>query len=500
MMNNLKTKILFLIVLLLGSPSVSYSRFKIREAIVRFCENTFANKVRKSARTNINYLNQMIPHFEGDPVLLRHLEEFHADVMPFLTGERNSLSDLLSIQKKFNRLISTWLFWRSTETGSIFFDVQISEGIRRKLQKWGEDSLGRSLNEQETQALKEAYSYNVKRTDIRLDVQFFTKQKILREAGFSEREMDQLGRKLTLRGRKTIVLEIPQIASIEAALRAQGYEPDHIKGMDETKELMVAGKQLLDKLDETDIYTAHIPYLAQKLKQYIAYMEKGISNSTQRERFERLKEYVEILIEEEGVTYDKYLAVSLRSAHILLEGDIPISFQSLLRLFPKRIVMPTIAGLIGYMSLSETRSEKVESIALVRKNKFVDGVEMTPTGVIYHDMAHILDSDRTDKIFYNGLKKLRGKLPAKIIQNAVLAYHLLTHESSAKVTFTNKLLEITVHNLRFELLSNFFPTTSKKSKEEREEKVDFEVWKQKAQVIIDDFIYVFHEINQRTVN
>ena len=509
MMNNLKTKSLFVIVLFLGSPSTSYARFEIKKSISRFCEKVFTNRASRSSHTDtedfdyfiINHLNTVISYSRDDPILLRYLEEFRTNVTPLL-GKENSLSDLFRIQKRFDRLIFPWLFWRSAERDSKnLFKMEFRDNNRNRLQEWAEDSLGRSLNEQEVQALKEAYSYDIGWVDIRLDVQFFTKQKILKEAGFSEREMDQLGRKTTLRGRKTLVLEIPQRTSIETALRARGYEPDFIKGIDETEELKVAGKQLLDKLDEIGIYTVHSPYLGQKLREYIAYMEEGISNSTQREKFDRLKEYVEILIEEEGVTYDKWLAVSLRLADILSESTNPrpILLQNLLKILPKRIVMPTIAGLIGYMSLSGTRSEKVESIALVRQNTFVDGNELTPIGVVNHDKVHVTNNNGTDKSFYNELENLRGKLPVKIIQNAELAYHNITHESQNKVEFNSDFLEIIIDTLRFELLSNFFrfQYIHQYKSEEEFEAVDPEDLKRKAQVIIDDFTHVFNEINQR---
>lgn len=510
-MNHLKTKILFIIVLFSVLPNTSSASFKIKEPLVQLCKKIFANKTSKNSHTDpensdyfiINHhLNMAIPYIRNDPILLRHLEEFRADITPLLEGE-NPPPDLPHIQKKFNRLVLPWLFWRSTEVNTdskSFLKMKFKDNNGNNLQEWGEESLGRSLNEQEVQALEEAYSYDIGWEDIKLDVQFFTKQKILEEAGFSEKEMDQLGRKATLRGRKTIALEAPQRTSIETELTAQGYDPDNIKGIDEIEELMAVGKQLLDlKWDRIDIYTAHIPYLAQKLREYIAYMETAAGNSTQRKSFEQLKEYVEILIAEKGVSYDKWLAVSLRLADILSEVSYPIHVmvRDLLWIFPNRIVMPTIAGVVGIMALNGTRSEKVESIALVKQDTLVDGNELTPISVVYHDKTHILHNAGTDKSFYDELKKLRGKLPVKIIQNAETAYHNLTHESSNKIKFNNDFLEITVKTLRFELISNFFRFQYIHNKQEEAFKtIAQEELKQKAQVIIDDFMYVFNKINQ----
>lgn len=533
MMNSLKIKSLFALVLFLSISSASYARFEVKRTVFRFCEKVFKIRVSKNTHMStedlghsiINHLTMVVVgNRRDDPVLSRYIDEFRANILSLIQREENSLSDsslssyfdkfranatslfqkegnslseLLHIQERFNRLIFPWLFWRSTERNSkeIFNMRGLRGSNKNRLRKWAEDSLGRSLNEQEVQALEEAYSYDIGWMDIRLDVQFFTKQKILKEAGFSEKEMDQLGRKATLQGSGTIALEIPQRTSIETLLRGQGYEPDSIKGMDETEELKVVGKQVLERFDEIGkYYTVHSPYLAQKLKEYIAYMEKGISNSIQRKNFERLKEYLKILIEEEGVTYDKFLAVSLRSVDILSENDRPNSLllQDFLKLLPERIAMPTIAGLIGYMSLNDTRSEKVESIALVRENTFVDGNELTPIGVVNHEKFHIIDADRTDRNFYNKLKQLRGKLPVETVQNAEIAYHNLTHESQTVPLFTIDFLEMTIDSLRFELLSNFFRLQYKNEEEFRA--ADFKDLEQKAQVIIDDFEYVFNII------
>ena len=90
-----------------------------------------------------------------------------------------------------------------------------------------------------------------------------------------------------MRGRRTIALEIPKRASIEAYLRMRGYLPAYIRGMDEIEELIAVGNQLREK--EVNPYEDHIPYLARKLREYIAHMEIGIRNSTQEEQFDSFK-------------------------------------------------------------------------------------------------------------------------------------------------------------------------------------------------------------------
>lgn len=86
--------------------------------------------------------------------------------------------------------------------------------------------------------------------------------------------------------------------------------------MDEWEKWIAVGKQLREQ-KEADAYTVYFPYLARKLREDIAYMETGIKTSWQREQFELLKAYIALIIKEEAVTYEQWLAVSLRFSDIL---------------------------------------------------------------------------------------------------------------------------------------------------------------------------------------
>ncbi len=367
------------------------------------------------------------------PILSWDLHEFRIK-LDYLLNQEFSFSDSLRIQEKLDGLVLPWIFWKSINPKFFISIKDPDKDLKKNIQEWVELSLGRTLNEVELQALEEAYNYTVK-WDIMVDIQYFTKQKILKAAGFSERDLDQLGQKTPFRGNEKVSLQIPQRTSTEAHLKAKGYNPAYTRGMDAIEELVAVGKQLREK--SVNPYTTHIPYFAKKLREYITYMETGINNSIQREQFELLKKYTEIIIKEEGVTYEQWIAISLRLPDILSneKPDIidPSIVQELLKLFPETIVLPTTIGEIGIIPLNTIRSERIEPIGLVTSKRVVDGKEEVPLGFAFHDILHIWASDGVEARFYSEIAKRRDSLSVEKGQNVELAYHILTHETSTGV-------------------------------------------------------------------
>ena len=74
------------------------------------------------------------------------------------------------------------------------------------------------------------------------------------------------------------MLEIPPGTLTESYLRVRGYSPIYTRGMEEIEELIAVGKQLR----KVNPYETHVPYLGRKLREYIVFMETGITNSRQQ--------------------------------------------------------------------------------------------------------------------------------------------------------------------------------------------------------------------------
>ena len=472
MKNLIRSKNFLIIFLFISFADSSYAipteSISILKANLKICEQSFINKnnifidiknidLKMGSRTGEEHVRSLIapldwimekqgeiqPYqrwFFQNPILLRDLLKFQKQ-LESLIEQKPSLSDFLHMQEQLEQMVLPWVFWRSKsvtdswrETRSASKDAftlikNPKKSLRRSLQEWGESKLKRSLTEQEVQALEKAFNYEVER-DIMVEVQYFTKQKILKKAGFSEKELDLLGRKTVLRGSETVFVEIPQKTTEEARLRAKGYNSAYTRGMDEMLELIAVGKQLREQI--INPYETHVPYFAQKLKEYIAYMEKGISNPTQREEFDLLKQYVELLIKEEGVTYEQFIMVSLRLPSILSTRNPDLTndyAQELVDDFPKTFAFPTAVGNIGITALNTIRSEYFEPIGLVNKRTTYDKREAEPVFFSYHDIAHIRSNQGgTHKDFYDKIKEKREHWPVEKGKNVDLAYHILTHE------------------------------------------------------------------------
>ena len=419
---------------------------------VEFCEEQFVSKItgprigKKRVRQLIGRLNRGIEDKEvwlrqQAPILLRYLYRFRTQAERLLT-QRVSLSDSLQMQRKLEGLILSWAVWGITEGTatvgrSVFIAIKDPErSFRESFQEWGEDSIGRRLSEKEIQALEEVYNYrermDVKARNIEWDMmvatRFFLKQKILKEAGFSEKEREQLGWKKIIQAEKTIELKVPERTTEETTLRRQRFNSAYSRRVDEMKEWMAVGKQLREQ--KANAYT-YVPDFGKKLREDMAYMETGIKTPWQKEQFEILKTYIELIIREKAVTYEQLLAVSLRFSDILSNEERPYlanpyAVQALVRVFPEEIAVPTILGELGFISLNKGEGPKISPIALVISDRIIDGKRRNPIATAYHDIDHILNKNGTEEDFHNELMKRKESLPFEQRRNIELAYHILT--------------------------------------------------------------------------
>ena len=502
----------FFLFVILISPSYAISENNISKHL-KSCKEFFKNvtngteRVRNLSARLDRVLEEEKTWLHQHPILSWDLYEFRIK-LDYLSNQEFSLSDSLRIQEKLDGLVLPWIFWKSINPEFFISIKDPDKDFKKNIQEWAELSLGRTLNEVELQALEKAYNYTVK-WDIMVDIQYFTKQKILKAAGFSEKDLDQLGQKILFRGSEKVSLQIPQRTSAEARLRAKGYNSAYTRGMDEIQELIAIGKQLREK--SVNPYTTHIPYFAKKLMEYITYMETGINNSTQRKQFELLKKYIEMIIREESVTYEQWIAISLRLPDILSAETPnvidPSIVQELTSHFPKLIVLPTTVGEIGIIPLNSIRSERIEPVGLVTSRRNVDGKEEEPLGFAFHDILHIWASDGTKAHFYSELAKGRDSLSVEKGKNIELAYHILTHETSSGIII-NYLTPETARNPTFldnlEKIENNIKTELRTliaeiSRNNGNPKGLIDLSgdsNQKIQTIVDDFKQAINEIQQ----
>ena len=428
---------------------------------VQLCREGFLKKVRgdSTGKDRVHSLMRRMDRALVDkegwlrgkaPTLLKELHEFRAQTEALLT-QRISVSESLNIQTELEGLVLSYAFWGITQDIEIlgkatFVSLKDSKkDFKKNFQEWAEARLERELTEKEVRALEEVYNYSVTdRWDMRyrqlswdlmVAERHFLKKNILKEAGFSEEEIEKLGWKKVLRGKRTVELTIPSKTAEEARLKKKGFNSAYTSGADEWEELMAVTEQLREK--EMNPYEDHVPYFAKKLREYMAYMEKGIQTSWQREQFDLLKSYIELIIGEEGVTYVQFLAVSLRMPDILSNEDRPgtadpFIAQQRASKFPQEMAVPTTLGELGFIPLSKGEGPKVSPMALVTSTRMIDGSEQNPIGAAYHDNGHIEFKPGTEKWFHEELMKRKERLPFEQWRNIELAYHILVYETTYK--------------------------------------------------------------------
>ena len=267
------------------------------------------------------------------------------------------------------------------------------------------------------------------------------------------------------------------------------------------EEWLAVAEQL--RMQQANAYETHVPYFGKKLRESIIYMETGITNSTQREQMDIVKEYTELLIREEGVTYAQFLAVNLRLPDILSTEDrpstaYPFFIQNRANEFPQKMAVPTILGEIGFIPLNKGEGSGISPMALVTRDRMVDGSRRNPIDVAYHDDSHMETKGGTEKWFHEELMKRKEHLPFEQRRNIELAYHILTYETKYKEgTFINNQegMEKDIENGLHALIRNG----------ERDEKGLRGVIRLSGyfdpyiQVVIDDFKQIFNKIQKETV-
>lgn len=532
-------KMIFIVVLFMGFTGPSYA-FSVKEGLnslkrgVQLCKEGFLKKERAGkyrVRHLIQRLDQALKNEEERlreeaPSLLKELHEFRAKTEALLSHEV-SVSDSFNIQKELEGLVLPLAFWGTTVDMEVlgkktFVSLRDSEkDFKESLQEWGEARLGRELSETEVKALEDTYHYfqlypkrfyeyyhqGIYRraliSDISWDMmmaeRYFLKQNILKEAGFSEEEIKGLGLKKVLRGNGSIELKIPQRTQEEARLKDKGFNTAYTRGMDEWNEWIAVAEQLREK--KINAYATHIPYLAKKLREYMAYMEKGIQTPEQREQFELLRAYIELIIKERGVTYLQFLAVSLRMPDILSNeerpgGSHPFVVQIRAAAFPQEIAIPTTIGELGFIPFNKGEGLGIVPIALVTGDRIVDGITRNPISVSYHDEDHMETKGGTEKRFHEELMRRKEHLPFEQRRNIELAYHILTFEIIYEEgTFLNNRKEMEesiktgLHNLIREDEQN--PRGLRGV-------IDLSGYSDPyIQVVIDDFKRIFTEIQKR---
>ena len=271
------------------------------------------------------------------------------------------------------------------------------------------------------------------------------KRLILKKAGFSEEEIEKIqfwppAQKV----KNKVKLTIPTRSedNIAQELKVQGFGPGYTRGIDELNDTIAVRKEL-ERLN-VDPYTTHIDFFANKMREHITHIEKGSKTPQQRKAVNRLKKYMNKLIKDESVTYDRWIKFNFMASNALSEKgfEVPSAFGlnivRIINKFPEEIIMPTLKGQVGIMTLNRGRAEGIIPAGLTTETKIVDGVEMNPLEFLAHDVFdHGMMAPVPSKEIHNKLMEKVKSLPKQKRKNVEVAYFLLVHEQMDDIRSLN---------------------------------------------------------------
>lgn len=241
-------------------------------------------------------------------------------------------------------------------------------------------------------------------------------------------------------------LTLPKKVQIEESLKQEGYSPFWTRGLNEVHEWLAVKKQLTQL--KANPRVTHIDYFAGKIPEHIEYVKSSLTSlpkaGERQLALERLERKAQEAITAKKVTYEWWIKFNFILSKILspsyselLNGKIPEDeastlMDSLIKLFPGRILIPTLQGGLGIMTFNRTHPLDIHPMGLIRTDRMTHNRLVSPEGFFLHDMGH---ANRTDhfnspvhKKFHSlFIERIEG-LPIEKRQNVELIYFVLIHE------------------------------------------------------------------------
>ena len=358
--------------------------------------------------------------------------------------------------------------------------------IRKSVQKWGESTLGRTLSADELHLLEAFYKENpsseIKAKILRRRVRDFD------QFNFSEKEIEILAqREIRLEFVETVKIKIPKNTQEEKALETQGFNASYRRGMDEINEWIAVREQLVRS--KADPYLTHVDYFVKKMREYIVYVEGGVTTSSQARDLNRLKQHAEELIDKKQVTYYEWLKFNLSLSRVFDESSSTTLYDdghfiinhTMIKKFPNHIGIPTVLGEMGIIAMNKGSAHGVYPLGLKRDKESLD--------FFTHDMFHF-DPDRSSQLVYDKLVTHIKNLPLEKRKNIELAYFILTHEGDFAVEISDPKNVLSKIQEQIDLVL-------RPDNEELEGLIDVSHERsKKVQTLINDFLRVYHLVQR----
>ena len=248
-------------------------------------------------------------------------------------------------------------------------------------------------------------------------------------------------------------LLLPEKAREEETLKSQGYNSFWTRGLDEVNEWLALKEQFI-KLG-VDPQVTHIDYFVDKIPMHIEYIKKGIiSQSQKNERLkalELLEKEVEKAVQEKKVTYKWWIHFNYSLSKVLspsyneildpktlMNEESSVIINSLINLFPEKILIPTTKGGLGIIAFNRVHPLNIHPVGLVKIEKNTHNRMISPQGFFLHDIGHAnRNSNSTHshiayEKFHKFLIEKIQDLPLEKRKNIELMYFVLTHELNSR--------------------------------------------------------------------
>ncbi len=249
--------------------------------------------------------------------------------------------------------------------------------------------------------------------------------------------------------------EVSKIAE-EQKLREQGYDPIYTRGMDEVNQWLVMQEHFI-KARVNPLIT-HITWLETQVHRHIEHIRKRVMSQPSTEDRQQILEVLAFLETEAEATirkkkltyyywlrfnhllskvaYEKYIYLLSNKKLTSDEEYVTNAVDSFANLFPIDILVPTILGEVGIMTLNKGNPQGIYPIGLFSKEINKETIKRrVPENFNFfeHDLGHAdisirLYSDPLHRLFHEQLMKKVKIIPPQKRKNIELAYYLLHHE------------------------------------------------------------------------
>ena len=241
-------------------------------------------------------------------------------------------------------------------------------------------------------------------------------------------------------------LTLPEKSRREESLQKKGYSPFWTRGLNEVNKWLALKEQFIRL--KANPHITHIDYFADQIPTHIEFIKTAMTSlphrSERQKALEHLEKKAKEAINNRKVTYEWWIKFNHNLSKILSDSysqifpdkapidEASMLIDSLISLFPGKVLMPTTQGGLGIITLNRIHPLNIHPLGLIKTDQLTHNRTVSPEGFFLHDIGHANRSDHfsspTHKKFHDLLMEKIEGLPTEKRQNVELIYFVLIHE------------------------------------------------------------------------